>query len=90
VESLLAQAGGDLMKRPALEMAANLLGDATETRGAIGTQLGPYRIEALLGLAAWARSSRPATRAWDARSLSKLHRNSSARDSSMRLALSRH
>jgi serine/threonine protein kinase len=37
------------MDQPALEIAANLLGDATETRWAIGTELGPYRIEALLG-----------------------------------------
>ncbi len=49
VESLLAQDGGDVMGRQAMEMAANLLGDATETRAAIGTELGPYRIEALLG-----------------------------------------
>jgi Tol biopolymer transport system component len=49
VESLLVQDGGGVMGQPALEIAANLLGDATETRWAIGTELGPYRIEALLG-----------------------------------------
>src|SRR5262249_41180736 len=49
VELLLAQGRGQAMKRPALETAADLLGDAIET---FGTELGPYRIEALLGAGA--------------------------------------
>jgi eukaryotic-like serine/threonine-protein kinase len=49
VEALLSQNGGDGMEQPALAAAANSLGDAAETRWAIGTELGPYRIEAALG-----------------------------------------
>jgi serine/threonine-protein kinase len=50
VESLLAQ---DVligpMEQPPLEVAANLLADATVTQVAVGTQLGAYRIEAPVG-----------------------------------------
>jgi len=50
VESLLAQSGsGDVMERPALEVAASLLADETATQVAVGTQLGRYRIESPLG-----------------------------------------
>src|SRR5712691_4820420 len=50
VEALLGQDGlqGPL-ERPAVEVAANLLADATVTQVAVGTQLGPYKIESPLG-----------------------------------------
>ena len=51
VESLLAQDGlAGPMEQPPLEVAAKLLSDATTTQLVVGTQLGPYRIEALLGV----------------------------------------
>jgi hypothetical protein len=50
VESLLAQQGGDrLLERPAMEVAAPLLADATVTRLTVGEQLGPFKVEAALG-----------------------------------------
>jgi Tol biopolymer transport system component/tRNA A-37 threonylcarbamoyl transferase component Bud32 len=50
VESLLAQdVSGGPMERPAMEVAADLLADSTVTQLAVGTQLGPYKIEAPLG-----------------------------------------
>jgi serine/threonine-protein kinase len=48
VESLLAQEGSTL-DRPAWEGAAELLDDPTRTQLVPGTQLGAYRIEAVLG-----------------------------------------
>jgi len=49
VESLLAQPGDGLLDRPVWEGAASLLADHTVTQLSAGTELGPYRIEALLG-----------------------------------------
>jgi serine/threonine protein kinase len=50
VESLLAQSGsGDVMERPALEVAAGLLADETVTQLTVGALLGPYQIESPLG-----------------------------------------
>jgi Tol biopolymer transport system component/predicted Ser/Thr protein kinase len=50
VELLLAQDGvAGPMEQPALEVAAKLLSDSTATHLAAGAQLGPYRIEGLLG-----------------------------------------
>jgi predicted Ser/Thr protein kinase/WD40 repeat protein len=50
VESLLAQtASGDVMERPALEVAARLLTGETVTQLAVGALLGPYQIESPLG-----------------------------------------
>ena len=50
VESLLAQGSSDgATEQPPLQVAAKLLADAGVTQVAVGTQLGPYRIEALLG-----------------------------------------
>jgi Tol biopolymer transport system component/predicted Ser/Thr protein kinase len=48
VESLLAQEGSTL-DRPAWEGAADLLDDRARTQLVLGTQLGPYRVEAALG-----------------------------------------
>src|SRR5579864_1200576 len=49
IESLLAQDRSTL-DRPAWEIAADLLDDTTRTQLVPGTQLGPYRIEAALGV----------------------------------------
>lgn len=50
VESLLSQSGGDeLLDRPAIQNAPELLEGATVTRLHSGTRLGPYRIESKLG-----------------------------------------
>jgi serine/threonine protein kinase len=50
VESLLEQQGEDgPLDHPALEIAARLLNDATQTRLTVGEQLGPYKIETALG-----------------------------------------
>ena len=50
IESLLAErTGGDFLDRPAIQNAPELLGDPTVTRLAVGTCLGPYRIEGKLG-----------------------------------------
>src|ERR1700693_1892999 len=50
VESLLAHDGiAGPMEQPPLPIAAGLRTDTTVTQLAVGTQLGPYRIEALLG-----------------------------------------
>ena len=51
VESLLAQRsnGSNPLEQPAMKAAAGLLSSATATRLAIGTRLGPYQIEGLLG-----------------------------------------
>ena len=49
VESLLAQDRESPLDRPALEVAARLLDDATQTRLTIGEQLGPYKIDAIIG-----------------------------------------
>jgi serine/threonine protein kinase/Tfp pilus assembly protein PilF len=50
VESLLAQnAAGDVMERPALEVAASLLAQETVPQLAMGARLGPYQIESPLG-----------------------------------------
>jgi tRNA A-37 threonylcarbamoyl transferase component Bud32 len=46
VESLLVQNGGPIMERPAMEVAADLLASGQLNAG---TQIGPYRIEGLLG-----------------------------------------
>src|SRR5229473_6479289 len=50
VEALLGQDGlrGPL-ERPAVEVAAHLLADSTVTQVAVGTRLGPYKIESRLG-----------------------------------------
>ena len=50
VEVLLRKDGlrGPL-ERPAVEVAADLLADSTVTQVAVGTQLGPYKIESPLG-----------------------------------------
>jgi serine/threonine protein kinase len=48
VESLLAQEGSKL-DRPAWDGAADLLDDPTQAQLVPGTQLGPYRIEAVIG-----------------------------------------
>src|SRR6266481_6081550 len=50
VEALLAQDGlqGPL-ERPVVEIAANLLADAHQTRLAVGARLGPYEILAPIG-----------------------------------------
>src|SRR5260370_4618721 len=50
VESLLAQrSGGEFLEQPAIQNAPELLGDETVTGIAVGTSLGPYRIESKLG-----------------------------------------
>jgi eukaryotic-like serine/threonine-protein kinase len=49
VESLLAQRGGEFLEQPAIQNAPELLGDETVTGIAVGTSLGPYRIEGKLG-----------------------------------------
>ena len=50
VESLLAQrAGGELLERPAIQNAPQLLEDSTLTGLGVGVSLGPYRIESKLG-----------------------------------------
>jgi serine/threonine protein kinase len=50
VESLLAQdVSGGPLERPAMEAAANLLEETTATELSSGAQLGPYRLDALLG-----------------------------------------
>ena len=50
IESLLAQrAGGEFLDRPAIQNAPLLLEDSTLTQMAVGTRLGPYRIESKLG-----------------------------------------
>ena len=50
VESLLAQDGlAGPMEQPPLEVVAKVLADSTVTQLAVGAQLGPYRIEGLLG-----------------------------------------
>jgi eukaryotic-like serine/threonine-protein kinase len=50
VESLLAQrSGGELLDRPAIQNAPQLLVDSTVTGLAVGASLGPYRIENKLG-----------------------------------------
>ncbi|MBV8904396.1 MAG: protein kinase [Acidobacteriia bacterium] len=50
LESLFAQRpGGELLERPAIENAPELLQDATVTALGVGTCLGPYRIESKLG-----------------------------------------
>ena len=50
VESLLAQrSGGEFLEQPAIQNAPELLGDETVTGIALGTSLGPYRIEGNLG-----------------------------------------
>jgi predicted Ser/Thr protein kinase len=49
VESLLAQCGGEFLEQPAIQNAPELLGDETVTGVAVGTSLGPYRIESKLG-----------------------------------------
>jgi len=50
VESLLAQGSlAGVMEQPPLPIAAGLRTDITVTQLAFGTQLGPYRIEGLLG-----------------------------------------
>jgi tetratricopeptide (TPR) repeat protein len=50
VESLLAQrSGGEFLEQPAIQNAPELRGDETVTGIAVGTSLGPYRIESKLG-----------------------------------------
>jgi eukaryotic-like serine/threonine-protein kinase len=50
VESLLAQSGGgEFLERPAIQNAAQLLGDPTVTGLTAGACLGPYRVERKLG-----------------------------------------
>ncbi len=50
VESLLAQrSGGEFLEQPAILNAPELLGEETVTGIAVGTSLGPYRIESKLG-----------------------------------------
>jgi serine/threonine protein kinase len=50
VESLLAQEkGADFLESPALAVAAQQFADSTVTQLAVGEQLGPYKIEALIG-----------------------------------------
>ena len=49
VESLLAQTGGDLLDRPAIQYAPELLEDGTPAGLSAGANLGPYRIESKLG-----------------------------------------
>jgi serine/threonine protein kinase/tetratricopeptide (TPR) repeat protein len=50
VESLLAQcAGGELLERPAIQNAPELLEDSSLAELPAGTSLGPYRIESSLG-----------------------------------------
>jgi serine/threonine protein kinase/Tfp pilus assembly protein PilF len=50
IESLFAQRTVDqFLDQPAVEFAAELLGDATVTELAVGACLGPYRIESKLG-----------------------------------------
>jgi serine/threonine protein kinase len=54
VESLLAECDsegppGGLLAQPAIEVAATLLAEETVTPLAIGTELGPYKIESPLG-----------------------------------------
>jgi eukaryotic-like serine/threonine-protein kinase len=51
VEELLAQGGaGGPLAQPAMEIAANLLADSTVSGLALGSQLGRYKIEALVGV----------------------------------------
>ena len=65
VESMLAETDRpQLIDRPALESVADLL--ASETL--IGAQIGPYRIESLLGAGGWARCIARPTRCSVARS----------------------
>ena len=64
VEALLAQ------KDHALESTMTMVG--------VGTLLGRYEIEALLGRAAWAKCSAHATRAWGVTSPSKSRTRNSA------------
>lgn len=50
VESLLAQrAAGELLERPAIQNAPQLLEDSSLTALAVGKSLGPYRLESKLG-----------------------------------------
>jgi serine/threonine protein kinase len=50
VESLLAQEkGADFLESPALAVAAQQFADSTVTQLVVGEQLGPYKIEALIG-----------------------------------------
>ena len=53
VEALLAVSDNaskpDILDRPAMEVAAELADDATETQFLSGSQLGPYRIESRVG-----------------------------------------
>ena len=50
LESLLARrTGGELLDRPAIHNAPQLLEDLTLTRVSVGASLGPYRIESKLG-----------------------------------------
>src|SRR3954464_7089998 len=50
IESLLEKRiGGEFLDGPAILNAPELLADATVTAVAVGTRLGPYRIESKLG-----------------------------------------
>jgi len=49
LESLFAERSGDFLERPAIQNAPQVLEDATVTAVAVGTCLGPYRIESKLG-----------------------------------------
>jgi hypothetical protein len=50
VRSLLAsQQAGSFLESPAIQVFANLFADSAATRAAVGTEIGPYRIESRLG-----------------------------------------
>jgi eukaryotic-like serine/threonine-protein kinase len=50
VRSLLAsQQAGSFLESPAIQVFANLFADSAATRAAVGTELGPYKIESRLG-----------------------------------------
>src|SRR5712691_2820189 len=85
VEALLGQDGlqGPL-ERPAVEVAADLLGGANQTRLAVGARLGPYEILAPIGAGGLGEVHRARDSRVGREVAIKVPRNASANDSSAR------